>query len=116
MSALFQVASKYAILGAVTRFVELMTFLEAPVFVVDPAVLRHLLVLNGNPNSRCKFFCQTPDRIVTFGTAANFWPDTFRNSRANTTTRTTAPRKVLSLLFGRPLPETASQTPSEFKA
>ena len=68
-------SKKYIILGVVKRFVELMTFLEAPTFVVDPAVLRHLLVLNGNPNSRCKFFCKVADDFVTFGVAANFWPD-----------------------------------------
>lgn len=69
------VAVKYTILAVIKRFVDLMTFLEAPVFIVDPAILRHLLVLNGNPNSRCKFFCRVPDGIVTFGVAANFWSD-----------------------------------------
>ena len=69
------VALKYAVLGPVKRFVELMTFLEVPVFVVDPTILQHLLVLNGNPNSRCKFFCQTTGGIVTFGVASNFWFD-----------------------------------------
>ena len=75
LSTVRPVAQKYAILGVVKRFVELMTFLEAPVFIVDPAILEHLLVLNGNPNSRCKFFCQVPHGLVTFGVAANFWPD-----------------------------------------
>ena len=68
-------ALKYAVLGPVKRFVELMTFLEVPVFVVDPTILQHLLVLNGYPNSRCKFFCQTTGGIVTFGVASNFWFD-----------------------------------------
>jgi len=65
---------KYAILGVVKRFVDLMVFLEIPVFIVDPAILKHLLVLSLDGNNRCKYFCQVPDSVVTFGVASNFWP------------------------------------------